>query len=333
MATVGTIEVMRIQKNLLTAHTSELACLARIIGELGDGPVTTGDRAEAERILSSLYREDEVRSAVFFDSEGAPFATYDRDGCSPARVPVRASLARSDLTGDYLTHTRGLKSGGLWIARDVSSVRAARKAGTKTLVLAALAILALSTLWSRVRKGLPLLRRKPKAKAPRERTKHVLGLAPKSALPSSHGLRSEQDEHHPRTVLLVEDNILNQRVAAKLLADMDYSCKVASDGVQALEVLEQHSIDVILMDCHMPKLDGWETTQCIRQSEADNDRHMPIIAMTAVGTRSERKRCVDAGMDDFVAKPIKPEDLQETLNRWMPASRQSEPAATAGIKS
>jgi CheY-like chemotaxis protein len=337
LGTIGTVEVVREQDNALAAHSSELACLARIIGELGNDSITMRDRPEAERILSTLHREERVRSAVFFDSSGAPFATYDRDGHLPARVPVRASLARSDLAGDYLTHVHGLEAGGLWIARDVSDVWATRTHTSRILAMATLAILALTAAWSRIRSKHS--QRDTRAEQ-EQQGEHGLGAQepePQFALSpepmSEAALAAEPDAAPPGTVLIVEDDALNQRVTVALLERLGFHCEVADQGEEALAILAQQPIAAILMDCRMPVLDGWETTLRIRRNEAGGDNHVPIIAMTAGGNQADRDRCSNVGMDDFVPKPVKPQDLEETLRRWMRRPQEAPAALSAGASS
>ena len=328
LGVTGAMEVLRVQDNALTAHSSELACLARIIGELGNDSITMRDRPQAERILSTLRREERVRSAVFFDSSGAPFATYDRDGHSPARVPVRASLARSDLVGNYLTHAHGLEAGGLWIARDVSEAWGTRRDAARVLVLAALAIFALFALWSRIRNR--RLRRNARRKRVRQ-NEHCAPMQEPAVEPTLSTVHPPQITQAAGpvpaptgTVLIVEDDALNQRVTVALLERIGFSCEVADNGEEALDILAERSIDAILMDCRMPVMDGWETTRRIRQDEAEGDRHIPILAMTAGGNQADRDRCFKVGMDDFVPKPVKPKELEEALRRWITRAQEAQ---------
>jgi len=337
LGTIGTVEVVRVQDNALTAHSSELACLARIIGEIGSDSIIMRDRPEAERILSTLHREERVRSAVFFDSSGAPFATFDRDGHLPARVPVRASLARSGLAGDFLTHAHGLEGGGLWIARDVSDVWAARASTSEVLALAALAILALAAAWSHIRNKRSQQATPAEGKLQDESALDTQGVEHPFALspePLSKAALTEDPDAAPQgTVLIVEDDALNQRVTVALLERLGFHCEVADHGEQALAVLAKQQIAAILMDCRMPVLDGWETTLRIRRDEAGGDNHVPIIAMTAGGNQADRDRCSEVGMDDFVPKPVKPQDLEDTLRRWMCAAQEAPTTLSAGATS
>jgi CheY-like chemotaxis protein len=116
------------------------------------------------------------------------------------------------------------------------------------------------------------------------------------------------------TVLLVEDDDINQVVAQGMLEQLGYTVDVAADGIEAVEALRRRSYDVVLMDCGMPRLDGYSTTAHVRATETTG-RHMPIIAMTAAALASDRQRCLDAGMDDYLSKPVTIEALAAALQR------------------
>jgi signal transduction histidine kinase/CheY-like chemotaxis protein len=110
----------------------------------------------------------------------------------------------------------------------------------------------------------------------------------------------------PARVLLAEDNIVNQHVAVGLLAQRGHQVTVAANGREALEALERDTFDLVLMDVQMPELDGLETTQIIRQREAGSPRHLRIVAVTAHAMATDRERCLAAGMDGYLPKPIDP---------------------------
>src|SRR6202171_1925175 len=118
-------------------------------------------------------------------------------------------------------------------------------------------------------------------------------------------------------VLIVEDNSVNQMVAARLLEKLGCRVDVAANGRKAVEMVSLVSYDVIFMDCQMPEMDGFEATQEIRRREGSGV-HRPIIAMTANAMQGDRERCLDAGMDDYVSKPIRKADLTEALERHLP---------------
>jgi CheY-like chemotaxis protein len=131
-------------------------------------------------------------------------------------------------------------------------------------------------------------------------------------------------------ILLVEDNLINQQVALGILQIQGYNVTVANHGREALDAHAQGAFDLILMDCHMPEMDGFEATREIRGRErASPGRHVPIIALTANAMAQDREACLNAGMDDHLSKPFSMLTLQEMLNRWTPKTPQAESAASA----
>lgn len=121
-----------------------------------------------------------------------------------------------------------------------------------------------------------------------------------------------------RRILLVDDNMVNQVVAARLLEKAGCKCDIAGGGAQAVEMQAAQGYELILMDCEMPEIDGFEATRRIRAAEGQA-RHTPIIALTACTGQGEREQCLAAGMDDFISKPIRPQMLTDMLARWLPA--------------
>jgi two-component system, sensor histidine kinase len=118
-------------------------------------------------------------------------------------------------------------------------------------------------------------------------------------------------------VLVVEDNPVNQIVAVRNLERCGFRAEVAGDGQEALVVLERTQYDAVLMDCQMPIMNGYDTTIEIRRREQSSGRHIPIIAMTASAMTGDRDLCLQAGMDDYVTKPIVAAKLAEVLARWL----------------
>ncbi len=114
-------------------------------------------------------------------------------------------------------------------------------------------------------------------------------------------------------VLLAEDNVINQKLAIGVLSKYGHEVTVANDGQEAVQALEDGSFDVVLMDVQMPVMDGFEATKLIREKEAETGERVPIIAMTAHAMKGDREKCIDAGMDDYVAKPIRISVLYEKL--------------------
>ncbi|HUQ76675.1 MAG TPA: response regulator [Burkholderiales bacterium] len=131
-------------------------------------------------------------------------------------------------------------------------------------------------------------------------------------------------------ILLVEDNVINQQVALGILQISGYSVTVVANGREALDACAQESFDLILMDCHMPEMDGFEATRAIRLRERiAGGRRIPIIALTANAMTRDREECLDAGMDEHLSKPFNMLALQELLERWM-AHAKTGSAARAG---
>ncbi|MGH7662532.1 MAG: response regulator, partial [Vulcanimicrobiaceae bacterium] len=117
-------------------------------------------------------------------------------------------------------------------------------------------------------------------------------------------------------VLVAEDNAVNQRVARKQLERLGCSVVIASTGREAVERFQDHRFDIILMDCHMPEMDGYTAAQRIRELEQGHDEHTPIVALTAGAMEEDRLRCIAAGMDDFLSKPIDLGALRKAVSRW-----------------
>lgn len=119
-----------------------------------------------------------------------------------------------------------------------------------------------------------------------------------------------------KRILLAEDNLINQKVATKLLSDLGCQVDIAATGSAAIAMAEERQYDLILMDCQMPEVDGYTATMTIRASQCDSPR-VPVIALTASALPEDRRRCMEAGMDDYLSKPIGREDLREVLDRWL----------------
>jgi CheY-like chemotaxis protein len=114
-------------------------------------------------------------------------------------------------------------------------------------------------------------------------------------------------------VLLAEDNPINQQVASRMLERLGHSVVLAGNGREVLQVLARETFDLILMDVQMPEVDGFSATAVIRQQEEGTGRHVPIIALTAHAMKGDRERCLAAGMDGYLPKPIRPEELRQVL--------------------
>jgi CheY-like chemotaxis protein/HPt (histidine-containing phosphotransfer) domain-containing protein len=151
----------------------------------------------------------------------------------------------------------------------------------------------------------------------------ALALGTKSPVPGTRSLPiltrhsvAEAKKQKIR-ILLAEDNKTNQKVALRILEKIGYRADAVANGQEVLAALVRVPYDLILMDVQMPEMDGLETTAAIRRKETETDGHIPIIAMTAHAMKGDRERCLEAGMDDYISKPVQPQDLVETIGRWL----------------
>ncbi|QDU98723.1 hybrid sensor histidine kinase/response regulator [Lignipirellula cremea] len=140
--------------------------------------------------------------------------------------------------------------------------------------------------------------------------------------------------HRPLQILLAEDSLVNQKLAIGLLERQGHQVAVANNGKDALLALEARSFDLVLMDVQMPELDGLEATEAIRKKELSSGGHVPIIAMTAHAMKGDRERCLEAGMDDYVAKPIRSAELYAKIAELSPPLQETPdgPAAPDAIE-
>jgi len=133
-------------------------------------------------------------------------------------------------------------------------------------------------------------------------------------------------EAHRRNIriLLVEDNLTNQEVALITLKKLGYRADLATNGVEAIRLLASRSYSLVLMDCQMPEMDGFEATENIRSGRSKVlNPAVPIIAMTANAMQGDRERCLAAGMNDYIAKPVLPQEMLKKLNHWLSRASDS----------
>jgi CheY-like chemotaxis protein len=132
-------------------------------------------------------------------------------------------------------------------------------------------------------------------------------------------------------LLLVEDNFVNERVAVYMLTKLGATVEVARNGREAIDLLSQRRYDLVLMDCQMPEMDGFEATRIIRDhSSTVLDHAVPVVAMTANAFPEDRERALACGMDDFLAKPVDRSVLVNMLDKWLTPAQVKEARAAAG---
>jgi CheY-like chemotaxis protein len=143
---------------------------------------------------------------------------------------------------------------------------------------------------------------------------------PEEMAPPSGPSSSPSPVFSPARILVAEDNIVNQKVALLHLQRLGYKADVAADGRAAIAAVGLQPYDLVFMDCQMPEIDGYEATRRIRARETSGDRpRLPIVAMTAGALAGDREACLSAGMDDYIAKPVRQDELREILHRHLPA--------------
>jgi len=168
----------------------------------------------------------------------------------------------------------------------------------------------------------------------REAIARVLGAnASEGAIPlvTRYSLGSACEPGSALRILLVEDNAVNQRLAVRLIEKRGHRVSVASNGRRAIEVLEKESFDLVLMDVQMPEMDGFEATAAIRKREEATGTHTPVIALTAHAMKGDRERCLDAGMDGYLAKPIRSHELDQVLDKQIARRRETAPAPEPAV--
>ena len=137
------------------------------------------------------------------------------------------------------------------------------------------------------------------------------------SLEQSLAAEPARDVTSAKKILVVEDQEINQQIAQMFLRNLGFKCDLATNGSRALEILNHSKYDLIFMDCQMPELDGFMTTQQIRLNEQNTKDHVPIVAMTAHAIEGSRDKCLNAGMDDYISKPISSEELKRILEKWL----------------
>jgi PAS domain S-box-containing protein len=142
-------------------------------------------------------------------------------------------------------------------------------------------------------------------------TRHTLAEARASQAPAR--VSGPEGVH----VLIAEDNLLNQKLALKMMEKLGCRADLAGNGREALRMIERDRYDLVFMDCQMPDMDGYEASAIIRRREKESGGHLPIIAMTAHAMTGDRDKCIKAGMDDYISKPIRREEILQAISRWV----------------
>ncbi|MCA9453089.1 MAG: response regulator [Nitrospira sp.] len=147
-------------------------------------------------------------------------------------------------------------------------------------------------------------------------------MANQETLVTLHSFKDISTKQQPSTILVADDHTVNQELATLLLHKLGHEVEVVSNGRAAIATLQKRPFALILMDCQMPDMDGYATTKAIRALEGEQ-RHTPIIAVTANAMSGDREKCLAAGMDDYLTKPIKPDKLRDMLHRWLPREERT----------
>jgi two-component system, sensor histidine kinase and response regulator len=281
-----------------------------------------GDGRRLRQVLLNL-----VANAVKFTAAGSIDVTVRADAAGEGRTRVRFEVADTGIGIDPATLDRMFEP---FTQADVSTTRNYGGAGLGLAIARELlemmggtigcesALGRGSTFWFEVELATPAAGRRP--------------VAPAHPGEEPGPLRRALDPQAP-LVLVAEDSPVNQLVAVRALERCGCRTAVAGDGRQVLRALASGHFDAVLMDCHMPEMDGYEATAELRRSEAGKG-HIPVIAMTANAMKGDVEKCLAAGMDDYVSKPMRHQALLETLQRWLPAlatggAPQPRPAAAA----
>jgi CheY-like chemotaxis protein len=169
----------------------------------------------------------------------------------------------------------------------------------------------------------------------REAIARVLGAQAQSgAIPlvTRYSLHDARDSSEVLNILVTEDNPVNQRLATRLLEKRGHRVTVACNGRKAVEALEAGAFDLVFMDVQMPEMDGLEATAAIRRKEAATGKHQPIIALTAHAMKRDQERCIAAGMDGYLTKPIRPQELDVVLERYLALRNKPAASVSPGVE-
>jgi CheY-like chemotaxis protein len=275
-----------------------LAGLAEQMRQLGASTVdTVSTIGDAHHRLAEAARDDRAYHIAFVDESLALAPQVATDAATDAADDVTDRFdARTFPSGTIalMTTTRSRSSPGeraTTIGYRGSVTKPARRRHLEAIVLSALGREA-----------------EARAGADAERLKH----ASSQAIAAAHG---HGRTARARRILVAEDNEINQKVIGRMLHKLGHQVDIVVNGLEAVEACARHAYDLVLMDCQMPELDGYDATARIRQQDGLGAR-IPIVALTADASVADRDRCLAAGMDDFLGKPVRPHELTRAIERW-----------------
>jgi len=263
---------------VVDANATNRRILRDMLTRWGMNAQSAADSAEALRILESSRRAGQTFDLVLADYR----TTEIGPGGLAAKIREDRSLARAVIPM-LTTDRREDDAGGEWDSA-ACLLKPVRQAELRRAILSAL---------------------KPDAT-----------IEEKMSEPPDVGV-SAAEYNRPLNILVAEDNLLNQTVTVGFLEKHHHTVTLTMNGIEALAALEARSFDLVLMDVQMPGMDGFEATSIIRAHELSPGRHIPIIAMTAHAMKGDRQRCLDAGMDGYVSKPIGFRELFEEIDHVM----------------
>jgi signal transduction histidine kinase/CheY-like chemotaxis protein len=286
---------------LLPMDAKELVYLASVATDVPDTLV--GDPDRLRQILINL-----VGNAVKFTEEGSIAVRVERNSAGPGWMLLQFEVRD---TGIGIPED---KRGVIFESFRQADGSMTRKYGGTGLGLSICARLAELmgggiSVESELRKG-STFRFTARFGVPAERTNTAKESAPPAPVPPAPP--TERPAVILR-VLLAEDNAVNQRLATRLIEKRGHSVIVAATGREALAKLEENEIDVVLMDVQMPDMNGLQATALIRENERNSDRHMPVVALTAHTMKGDREKCIEAGMDSYITKPVNAQELISVL--------------------
>lgn len=289
--------IVRIRKSIKAAIQYKNLQLKVHVDDSIPGSIV-GDVNRVERILFHL-----AENAIKFSDEGTVTINVSEEQLDENEVTLRIAVTDSGpgISEDYLPHIFDCRQRsrsefskkpvesrfGLFICKHLTNIMNGEMGVESTLGSG-------STFWFKL--SFPIAHTTP-----------AVTVVDDSQLSCAQDIR----------VLIAEDNIVNQIVARRILEKEGFQVVVVSNGRKVLKELESKAYDLILMDVHMPEMDGYEATTIIREQEKGTDRHIPIIAITASIKEEARDLCIKAGMDDFIRKPVVPADLAQALKRWV----------------